>query len=70
VAEFPSVIAATTVTGVDGTYVLTDLTAPEEYVIEFSYPVGSLPGASVRVLLDAGEQATGIDAVITLAGDE
>ena len=52
-----------------GRDVLTDLTAPDEYVIEFSYPVGALPGASTRVTLDAGQQRTGVDAEITLAGD-
>jgi uncharacterized membrane protein len=69
VAEFPTVVAATAISGADGTYTLTDLTAPDEYVIEFSYPVGSLPGASVRVLLDAGQQRAGVDATITLPGE-
>jgi len=70
VAEFPGTVAATAVTADDGTYTLTDLAAPDEYVIEFAYPVGALAQSSVRITLDAGQQRTGVDAVITLPGDD
>jgi 5-hydroxyisourate hydrolase-like protein (transthyretin family) len=70
VAEFPNVVAATTLTDEDGDYVLTDLTAPDEYIIEFAYPEGALAQDSVRVVLDAGEIEDDIDAELTLAGDE
>lgn len=69
VAEFPTVVAATAVTGDDGVYVLTDLAAPDEYVLEFAYPEGALAQSSQRVILDAGQQRVGVDAVITLPGD-
>jgi len=69
VDQFPQVVAATALTGGDGTYRITDLAAPEEYIVEFAYPAGALPQSSTRVVLDAGEQKTGIDATLTLAGD-
>lgn len=68
ISEFPATATSTAITGADGTYLLADLAAPEEYVIEFAYPAGALAQASIRVTLDAGQQATGVDAVITLPG--
>lgn len=68
VEEFPAVIAASALTDASGRYLLTDLEAPEEYIIEFAYPEGAIPQASVRVQLDAGEQAVNVNATLTLAG--
>jgi hypothetical protein len=70
VDQFPTVVAASAITDEDGTYLLTDLEAPEEYIVEFAYPEGAIAQESVRVQLDAGEQARDVDATLTLAGDE
>lgn len=69
VADFPSVIAATAVTGDDGTYTLTNLSAPEEYIIEFAYPVGAVPQQSIRLELDAGQSLVAADQSIAVTGD-
>jgi hypothetical protein len=69
VAEFPAVVAASAITDEDGEYVLTDLAAPDEYIVEFAYPEGAIAQESIRVQLDAGEQEDDIDAELTLAGD-
>ncbi len=69
VDEFPAVVSASAMTDEDGEYVLTDLEAPEEYIVEFAYPEGAIAQESVRVQLDAGEQHDDVDATLTLAGD-
>jgi hypothetical protein len=68
VSEFPNVVSATALTDEDGEYVLSNLSAPEEYIIEFAYPEGAIAQTSVRVVLDAGEQADDVDATLVLAG--
>jgi hypothetical protein len=69
VDQFPNVVAATATTAADGTYTITDLAAPEEYIVEFAYPSGAVPQQSTRVVLNAGEQRTLVDASIKLVGD-
>lgn len=68
VAEFPGTVAAETFTDANGDYTVTDLDAPEEYILEFAYPEGAIPGDSVRVTLDAGEALVNVDAEIELVG--
>jgi hypothetical protein len=69
VSEFPNVVAASAITNEDGEYTLTDLAAPEEYVIEFAYPEGAVAQTSRRVTLDAGEQKELDDVELELVGD-
>jgi hypothetical protein len=69
VDEFPGTPTATAITDEDGEYVITDLEAPEEYIVEFAYPEGAVPQVSDRITLDAGERATGVDATLTLAAE-
>ena len=66
--QFPTVVAARVITGGDGTYVLPDLAAPEQYIVEFAFPEGSLPQKSLTVTLNAGEQRTGVNATLLLPG--
>lgn len=66
--QFPTVVAARVVTGADGSYVLPDLAAPEQYIVEFAFPEGALPQKSLTITLNAGEQRTGVNATLDLPG--
>jgi hypothetical protein len=66
--EFPAVLAARVLTDGSGAYTVPDLPAPEQYIVEFAFPEGSLPQRSVTVTLAAGEQRTGVNATLVLPG--
>ncbi|HYD10370.1 MAG TPA: carboxypeptidase regulatory-like domain-containing protein, partial [Acidimicrobiales bacterium] len=70
VAGFPGEVAGSAITDEDGEYVITDLAAPLEYIVEFAFPEGALAQVSERVTLDAGESVDDVDATLVLAGDD
>jgi hypothetical protein len=69
VDDFPGTLTASALTDAAGHYTISDLAAPEEYIIEFAYPQGAIPQHSTRQTLAAGQTLTGVDANLTLAGD-
>src|SRR5690606_27981479 len=64
---FPGTPVARVLTDEDGEYVIRDLEAPEEYIVEFGFPEGALPQRSIRVTLSAGEQRRNVNATLVLA---
>jgi hypothetical protein len=67
-SQFPNTLTARTITDGEGAYRFPDLLAPEQYIVEFAFPEGSLPQRSVTVTLAAGEQRTGVDVTLVLPG--
>jgi hypothetical protein len=66
VAEFPGTPAAQAVTNDKGEYKLTNLAAPETYIIGFRPPDGAVAKASQQLTLQAGQPKTGVNVTLDL----
>jgi hypothetical protein len=66
VNDYPGTITAQAITDENGEYTLTNLSAPEGYIIEFLPPGGGIAKATEQLTLRAGEQHTGLDETLDL----
>lgn len=66
ITEYPGTVAAQAITDATGKFKLTNLAAPEGYIVEFLPPGGGVAKASSQLTLQAGQQRTGVDATLDL----
>lgn len=66
IAEYPGTVTSQAVTDANGRYTLTNLSAPEGYIIEFLPPGGGVAKGTQQLTLQAGQQKTGVDVTMDL----
>jgi hypothetical protein len=65
-SQYPGTVASQAITDASGKYKLTNLSAPEGYIIEFLLPGGGVAKATQQLTLQAGQQKTGLDVTLDL----
>jgi hypothetical protein len=55
--QYPNVVLATTTTGANGTFSFSNLSAPDEYIVQYSYPPGTPGQATSDVVVKPSQSA-------------
>jgi hypothetical protein len=66
VSEYPGTVTSQAITDANGNFKLTNLSAPEGYIIEFLPPGGGVAKATQQLTLQAGQQKAGVNVTMDL----